>query len=88
MLGLFRDEGVKFVLITLHAENQRLGELAHFFFLQARSQEGTEVAQSVFGVEVFLEERLEGDLSGATTTTHDDLRYKLIEPRRHDEKQH
>ena len=52
------------------ADEALLGELAHFFFLQARGEEGAEVAQGVFGVEVFLEERLEGDLAGAATTGH------------------
>ncbi len=70
VLGLLGEEGVEFVLVPLHAEDELLGELAHLFFLQARGEEGAEVAQGVFGVEVFLEQRLEGDLAGATTTGH------------------
>ena len=68
VLRLFGEQRVEFVLVALHAEDELLGELAHLFFLQARGEEGAEVTQGVFRVEVFLEERLEGDLAGAATT--------------------
>jgi hypothetical protein len=70
VLGFFGKQGVELFLVALHAEDELLGEFALVVVLQARGEESSQVAQGVLGVEVFLEERLEGDFASAAAAGH------------------